>query len=45
MNFFHIYMQIQNLIVASSIRHDYGKLYQENGKMYFNLNLQIRFLK
>lgn len=30
---------------ASSTRHDYGKIYQKNGKMYFNLNLQIRFLK
>lgn len=30
---------------ASSTRHDYGKIYQENGKMYINLNLQIRFLK
>ncbi|USN58210.1 MAG: HpaII family restriction endonuclease [Candidatus Peribacteria bacterium] len=30
---------------ASSSRHDYGKLYKENGKVYFNLNLQIRFLK
>ncbi len=30
---------------ASSARHDYGKIYQEDGKMYFNLNLQIRFLK
>ena len=30
---------------ASSKRHDYGKIYQKNGKIYFNLNLQIRFLK
>ncbi|SMN02602.1 Type II restriction enzyme HpaII [uncultured Candidatus Thioglobus sp.] len=30
---------------ASSSRHDYGKIYQENGEMYFNLNLQIRFIK
>lgn len=30
---------------ASSTRHDYGKIYEENGKLYFNLNLQIRFLK
>ncbi|RLA06112.1 MAG: HpaII family restriction endonuclease [Gammaproteobacteria bacterium] len=30
---------------ASSSRHDYGKIYQKNKKMYFNLNLQIRFLK
>lgn len=30
---------------ASSSRHDYGKIYKENGKLYFNLNLQIRFLR
>ncbi len=30
---------------ASSTRHDYWKIYQENGNIYFNLNLQIRFLK
>ncbi len=30
---------------ASTSRHDYGKLYEENGKIFFNLNLQIRFIK
>lgn len=30
---------------ASSTRHDYGQLYEQNGKLFFNLNLQIRFLK
>lgn len=30
---------------ASSTRHNYGKLYKENGETYFNLNLQIRFIK
>ena len=30
---------------ASSTRHDYGKIYEKNGKICLNLNLQIRFLK
>ncbi len=30
---------------ASSSRHDYGKLYEENGEIFLKLNLQIRFLK
>lgn len=29
----------------SSTRHEYGKIYQKDNKWYFNLNLQIRFLK
>lgn len=29
----------------STTRYDYGKLYKENGKLFFKLNLQIRFLK
>lgn len=29
---------------ASSTRHEYGKLYEKDGRLYFNLNLQIRFL-
>ena len=29
----------------SSTRYEYGKLYEENGKLFFKLNLQIRFLK
>jgi len=30
---------------ASSSRHNYGKIYQKEGEIYFNLNLQIRFIK
>lgn len=30
---------------ASSGRHKYGSLYEKDGGLYFNLNLQIRFLK
>lgn len=30
---------------ASSTRHDFGTLYYENGKLFVNLNLQIRFIK
>lgn len=30
---------------ASSTRHDYGTLYEKDGELFFNLNLQIRFLK
>lgn len=30
---------------ASSTKHDYGTLYEKDGKLFFNLNLQIRFLK
>jgi type II restriction enzyme len=29
----------------STTRHGYGELYEEDGKFYFKLNLQIRFLK
>lgn len=29
----------------SSGRHDYGLLYEKDGELFFNLNLQIRFLK
>lgn len=29
---------------ASSSRHDFGILYEDNGKQFFKLNLQIRFL-
>lgn len=32
------------LETASSKRHEFGKLYEENGLLYFKLNLQIRFL-
>lgn len=31
------------LETPSSSRHDFGKLYKENGCLYFKLNLQIRF--
>ncbi len=30
---------------AGSRKHDYGILYEKDGELYFNLNLQIRFLK
>jgi type II restriction enzyme len=33
------------LETASSSRHDFGKIYEENGKYFIKLNLQIRFLK
>ncbi len=33
------------LETGSSTRHKFGKLFLENGKLYFKLNLQIRFLK
>ena len=33
------------LDTASSSRHGFGEIYEENGGLYFNLNLQIRFTK
>jgi len=33
------------LETASSSRHGFGVIYEENGQLYFNLNLQIRFTK
>jgi hypothetical protein len=33
------------LETASSSRHDFGKIYDESGELYFKLNLQIRFIK
>lgn len=30
---------------ASTVRHNYAKVFKENGKYYMNLNLQIRFTK
>jgi hypothetical protein len=30
---------------ASSTRHDFGKVYELDNRLFFNLNLQIRFLK
>lgn len=50
---YHIYNRNQfedylfhntKLETASSSRHDFGKIYSENGTIYFKLNLQIRFL-
>ena len=49
---YHIYNRNQfedylfantKLETASSTRHEFGKLYQDNGQFYFKLNLQIRF--
>lgn len=31
------------LETASSSRHGFGKIYEENGELFFKLNLQIRF--
>lgn len=33
------------LDTASSSRHKFGEIYEENGELLFNLNLQIRFIK
>ncbi len=33
------------LDTASSNRHNFGSIYQEDGELYFKLNLQIRFIK
>ncbi len=33
------------LETASSSKHHFGKIYNENGKTFFKLNLQIRFIK
>lgn len=33
------------LDTASSSRHGFGEVYKNNGELYFNLNLQIRFIK
>lgn len=30
---------------ASSKRHEFGEIYEKHGKLYFKLNLQIRFIK
>lgn len=49
---FHIYNKNQfedylfsntKLETASSSRHEFGKIYENNGHFYFKLNLQIRF--
>ncbi|GAA3579482.1 HpaII family restriction endonuclease [Snuella lapsa] len=33
------------LDTASSSRHEFGEIYEENGQLFFKLNLQIRFTK
>ena len=33
------------LDTASSSRHDFGTIYEQNEELYFKLNLQIRFMK
>lgn len=33
------------LETASSSRHGFGKVYVKEGSLFFNLNLQIRFIK
>ncbi len=33
------------LDTASTSRYGFGELYEESGCVYFNLNLQIRFIK
>lgn len=33
------------LDTASSTRYEFGDIYEEDGQFYFNLNLQIRFIK
>lgn len=33
------------LETASSSRHEFGEIYEENGELFFKLNLQIRFIK
>lgn len=51
---YHIYNrnEFENYLInntgldtASSTRHEFGEIYQENENLYFKLNLQIRFLK
>ena len=43
-NEFEDYLFINTkLETASSTRHEFGKIYEENGQLYFKLNLQIRF--
>ncbi len=43
---FQLYLyENTKLEAASSGRHGYGVLYEKDGELFFNLNLQIRFLK
>ena len=30
---------------ASTSKHDFGNIYEENGKHYLKLNMQVRFIK
>ena len=50
---YHIYNknEFENYLIAntkldtaSSSRHGFGEIYEENGQLYFKLNLQIRFI-
>lgn len=43
-NFFEQYL-LDNTIIerASTSRHDYMSLYEENGEMFIKMNLQVRF--
>jgi type II restriction enzyme len=51
---YHIYNRNQfedyliantKLDTASTTRHEFGRVYQEEGKYFIKLNLQIRFIK
>ena len=33
------------LETAGSKKHEFGKIYKENGELFFNLNLKIRFIR
>ena len=44
-NLFETYLlNNTRLETPSSSRHKFGSIYKENGQMYFNLNLQVRFI-
>lgn len=42
--FEHYLFTNTKLETASSSRHEFGKIYEQDGQFYFKLNLQIRFL-
>ena len=43
-NEFEDYLLVNTkLETASSSRHGFGEIYEENGELFFKLNLQIRF--
>ena len=44
-DFEHYLLNNTKLETASSNRHDFGKVYKMDDGQYFNLNLQIRFIK